>query len=200
VTLSLIDVVRDPALATIALASVGNAVVAPLQPSDAGELADFFRLLSPRTREYYLVPDPVEEAVQRCEAIGRYDKLRLVLRLRGVIVALSEFSLDLTTDDHARYAGYGETLRDGEDCRWGICVRDDVQGSGLAAALTPPSFSIAQRLGRSRVLLWGGVYEANNRARRFYERMGFREVGRFMSDDGRPSLDMMRELVVDAAV
>jgi hypothetical protein len=48
---------------------------------------------------------------------------------------LSEFSLDLTSDDLARYAGYGETLRAGQDCRWGICLRDDVQGCGLAAAL-----------------------------------------------------------------
>jgi GNAT superfamily N-acetyltransferase len=183
----------------VALSSFGNAVLAPLQPSAVGELTDFFRMLSPRTRECFLVPDPVEEAVQRCEAIGRYDKLRLVLRMGGVIVALSEFSLDLTTGDVARYAGYGEPLRAGHECRWGICLRDDVQGCGLAAAIATPSFAIARRLGRTRVLLWGGVFEANERARRFYERTGFREVGRFVGEDGRSSIDMIRALAPEPA-
>jgi GNAT superfamily N-acetyltransferase len=191
-TLTLHDVVRRPALATYTLAWPEGATLAPLQSSDVSELKDFFCALSSRTRGYFLVSTPEQDAQERCEAIGRYDKLRLAVRVGGEIVALSEFSLDLTTDDLARYAGYGEPLRAGHDCRWGVCLRDDVQGRGLATALATASFSIANAFGRTRVLLWGGVFETNDRARRFYLRTGFREVGRFVSAEGRACVDMMR--------
>ena len=196
--LTLSDIVRDPALATCALSDAGGAELVPLQPSDEAELRQFFRALSPRTRECFLVSDPAHEAMQRCEAIGRYDKLRLIVRANGVLVALSEFSFDLTAGDHERYAACGDPLRDGADCRWGICVGDAQQGRGLAPALAMASFGIARRFGRSRVLLWGGVFDGNERARRFYRRIGFREVGRFLNDEGRASYDMIRTLSPNA--
>jgi len=57
-------------------------------------------------------------------------------------------------------------------------VRDDEQGSGLATRLLAETARIALREGRNRLILWGGVQPENRRARRFYEREGFSEVGR----------------------
>lgn len=50
---------------------------------------------------------------------------------------------------------------------------------------------VARRLGRTRIILWGGVLADNARAIRYYEKNGFRPVGSFAAADGMPSLDMM---------
>jgi GNAT superfamily N-acetyltransferase len=68
-------------------------------------------------------------------------------------------------------------------------VRDDEQGSGLACLLLAETARIALREGRNRLILWGGVQPENRRARRFYAREGFFEVGRTPS-----TIDMVRPI------
>lgn len=62
--------------------------------------------------------------------------------------------------------------------RWlhGIYLHPDARGSGAGAALLRSAIAHAQAQGVFRVLLW--VNAENVAARGFYERMGFREVGR----------------------
>ena len=50
-------------------------------------------------------------------------------------------------------------------------------GSGLAAALTDWGIAEAKRQGNEELYLT--VYTDNHRAKRFYERYGFEEVGRY---------------------
>lgn len=50
-----------------------------------------------------------------------------------------------------------------------------VHGSGLGPALMEAALTEARRRGHSRMLL--GVHPDNQRARRFYERTGFRVIG-----------------------
>ncbi len=50
-----------------------------------------------------------------------------------------------------------------------------LHGRGVAAALMAACFEGARRLGRETI--WLGVWDRNPRARRFYEKWGFREVG-----------------------
>ena len=163
----------------------------PLRHDDVGRLADFYESLSSATRRFWLI-DSFDErmAAEHCAAIGRYDKLRLVAEDEtGRIDGLFEFSFDLPTADIERFATYGITLRGDTDVRFGPCMRDAVQGTGVAQLLLEPALDCARRVGRSRVLLWGGVHENNLRARRFYERNGFAVVGA-----GAGTLDMMRGL------
>lgn len=51
----------------------------------------------------------------------------------------------------------------------------NVHGKGVARTLMDASLKRASELGRSYV--WLGVWEHNYRARRFYERFGFKQVG-----------------------
>lgn len=53
---------------------------------------------------------------------------------------------------------------------------------------------VARLLGRTRIILWGGVRADDPRAIRYYENNGFRSVGFFEEADGSRSLDMMLEL------
>ena len=56
-----------------------------------------------------------------------------------------------------------------------LYVRDDWQGTGLGAALMRGILALADQLHCSAVVL--GVWEKNDKARAFYQRFGFREIG-----------------------
>ena len=86
-----------------------------------------------------------------------FDKLRLVADDGSAIVAVFERSFSIPDGDHARFAAYGVSLDERTDVRFGPCVRDDQQGSGLASRLLAETARIAMREGRTRLILWGGV-------------------------------------------
>ncbi len=192
--MTLEEVAANPASATFHLTTPAGAVLSPLRPSDEAGLAAFFDGLSTRTRQFFSVTDPGTEARDRCSAIARYDKLRLLLLGGDAILALVEFSFDLVAADIDRFAGYGTPLRPGCDCRWGLCVSDEWQGRGLGTALAAPSFDLARRFDRDRVILWGGVQQANVTAVRYYRKVGFTETGQFVNAEGIASRDMLRAL------
>lgn len=56
-----------------------------------------------------------------------------------------------------------------------LYVAEDWIGTGLGAALMRASLALAEQLHCTAVVL--GVWEKNDRARAFYQRFGFREVG-----------------------
>jgi L-amino acid N-acyltransferase YncA len=57
-----------------------------------------------------------------------------------------------------------------------VYVHPDARGSGASAALMQAAIDAAAAKGARRIVLW--VNDANTTARRFYDRIGFREVGR----------------------
>ncbi|MET9949951.1 GNAT family N-acetyltransferase [Streptomyces sp. NPDC006339] len=134
-------------------------------------------------------------ASELCDAIARYDKLRLVLEEvpSGRIVGLFEFSFDLHTEDIARYREAGIRLA-ATDCRFGPTLADDYQGRGVGTQVFPLVTDVARRFGRKRIILWGGVLADNPRAIRYYQKNGFQAVGPFTGADGVRSLDMILDL------
>ncbi|WUX91447.1 GNAT family N-acetyltransferase [Streptomyces sp. NBC_01423] len=134
-------------------------------------------------------------ATELCDAIARYDKLRLVVEdvVSDRIVGLVEFSFDLVAGDIARYREAGIGLG-ATDCRFGVTLADDHQGRGVGSRVFPLVADVARRFGRKRVILFGGVLAENARAIRYYEKNGFRAVGSFTGGDGVRSLDMVLDL------
>jgi GNAT superfamily N-acetyltransferase len=57
-----------------------------------------------------------------------------------------------------------------------VYVHPDARGRGASTALMHAAIESAHAKGARRIVLW--VNEANTTARRFYERLGFRETGR----------------------
>ncbi len=135
-------------------------------------------------------------AIELCDAIGRYDKLRLIASSpTDEMVALFEFSFDIPQGDHQRYASHGLTLDESKDCRVGPCVRDAFQHSGIASAAWPFLVDIARRFGRSCMILWGGVLQDNEPAVNLYKRLGFVEVGRFNDPESQhKNIDMLLDM------
>jgi len=90
-------------------------------------------------------------------------------------------------------AGYAKLRLDDEDTLEinRLYVATERIGSGVGAALMQAALDEASREGRSKV--WLAVWEHNARARKFYERWGFVEVGeqKFVLGD-----DVQRDLVL----
>ncbi|MFD6426559.1 GNAT family N-acetyltransferase [Streptomyces sp. NPDC060198] len=197
--LTLSEIARDPAVLTRRLDPGGGAQILfrPLVPADAEGLAHFLEGLSPASRRFSTFDGyGTEEARGLCDAIARHDKLRLVLEdvRSSRIVGLLELALALTPADLGRYREAGIFLDELTDCRFGPTLADDHQGRGLGTLAFPLVVEAVRRLGRTRVILWGGVLADNARAIRFYEKNGFRRFGSFAGADGSPSLDMMADL------
>jgi RimJ/RimL family protein N-acetyltransferase len=196
---TLTGVAADPAsVATeLVLPSGATLVLRPLELSDRDALTSFFDGLSAQTRSNGGVSgDTPVRAAEHCDAIGRYDKLRLVLcdgGSGGHIVGLIEVSFDLVTADVERFRGYGVDLGP-PDARFGLCVADAFGGTGAAVLASRATFDIVKEFGRARLILWGGVLEDNIRARRFYRRLGFTEFETWLEPDGEVVRDGLLEL------
>ncbi|MFE5685347.1 GNAT family N-acetyltransferase [Streptomyces sp. NPDC056512] len=197
--LTLTDIAEEPLVLTsrLRLHDGSKAVLRPLVHADAEHLAGFLEGLSPESRRLSTF-DGYDLAAARelCDAIARYDKLRLVLEDESSarLVGLFELSLALTAGDIARFRAAGIHLSEQTDCRFGPTLADAYQGSGVGSLVLPLVMEAVRRLGRTRVILWGGVLADNPRALRFYEKNGFQLVGPFTGPDGTPSLDMILSL------
>jgi GNAT superfamily N-acetyltransferase len=99
----------------------------------------------------------------------------------------------LRDGDRKRYVGHGHPLVDDECCTFAPCVADAWQQRGLGSALFPHVAACLRRLGRRRLVLWGGVRGDNPRGQHFYRKFGFRHVGDF-ADGGVTNLDMVLDL------
>jgi len=194
IRVTLQSILVDPGPVTFSVSMPRTGILRPLSASQETQLAAFFDALSSQTRRFYSVTDGRSLAHAHCTSIARYDKLRLVLQdvSQGVIVALVEFSLDLTGAEVERFATYGISISPERACRWGLCVADKWQRQGVGRELASASFAIARRFGRECVILWGGVHAENANAVQFYRTVGFMEAGRFTNDDGVACIDMLR--------
>ena len=202
--LTLADLARTQAdFATPLRMATGEQIsLRPLIPSDGERLTRFLMGLSPESRRLSTFSGYDRATAQAlCDAIARYDKLRLAVvetdKAEESIVGLMEFSFDLTGGDLSRYANYGIGLNQKSDCRFGPTLADGWQNRGLGSRLLPPLWQIARAFGRSRVILWGGVLADNSRAIRYYAKNGFHHAGRFVSGDGQECCDMILSLETD---
>ncbi|WP_433475642.1 N-acetyltransferase family protein [Spirillospora sp. CA-142024] len=112
----------------------------------------------------------------------------------AMIVGLFELSLAIVAEDVARYRAAGVHLTEANDCRFGPTLADAFQGRQAGTLAFPLITDVVRKLGRTRIILWGGVLADNARAIRFYEKNGFRHIGSFTGPDGLRSLDMMLDL------
>lgn len=165
----------------------------PLEGGDVELLARFLEGLSPITRAFSTFDSYDGAAAQAlCDAINRYDKLRFVVEnVAGQIVGLFEFSFGIPEGDVQRYQRYGMALDERVDCRFGPTLADDYQNRGLGSALFADLVDVARRFGKQRMVLWGGVFAANTRAIRFYEKLGFVRAGSFVGANGQEVIDMV---------
>jgi GNAT superfamily N-acetyltransferase len=170
----------------------------PLLSNDDIKLADFLENLSSQTRAFSVRNSyDIKEARELCFAINRYDKLRLIALINNEIIALFEFSLSIVENDYKRFMeNYNIQLNEETDARFGPCISDSFQNRHLGCWLFEKTKTIARKMGKERLILWGGVYVHNKRAIRFYEKIGFKIFTNiYITDNGCECLDGIYNLL-----
>lgn len=95
-----------------------------------------------------------------------------------------ENSIFYIAEAHGEMIGYAKLQENStEECVTGakpielqrLYVAQEFHGTGIANALMEECFAVAAR--KNYETMWLGVWEHNFRAQRFYEKIGFRQVG-----------------------
>jgi len=93
----------------------------------------------------------------------------------------------------SRLEGYNLQLSAETDCTFAPSVADAWQSSGVGNLLFRAMLDEIQSESFNRMILWGGVQSSNERARNFYRKFGFRELGYF-EYNGIGNYDMIKDL------
>ena len=149
-----------------------------LRPADAEALAEYFTGLSFATRMLF-APHPFDgQTAYRLAAESSQGHLRYIAVEKSSPRRICAYFL-LIPDVGDGAMGRMPDLPREQSCSVAPSVRDDRQNSGLGSELMRFVLDVARGLGRTRVILSGGVQERNTRAVRFYEKHGFANVGEF---------------------
>ena len=170
----------------------------PLRRHQAAALGAYFTGLSPASRRVY-GPHPFDQetADAFCAQLDSARTLRMLAWAREGdaerIAAYFIAELGVRAGDRQRYDGLGLELHDQTDCTLAPSVADAYQSRGLGSLMMRHLLGLLPRMGRQRLLLWGGVRADNPRAVHFYRKFGFRPVGEFEAG-GTNNYDMIAEL------
>jgi len=149
-----------------------------LNPSDGDALAEYFEGLSVGTRTLFAPHAFDDQTAHRVAAESGQGALRYVaVETAGARRICAYFLLLPDVGDGAM--ARMPDLQRSRACSVAPSVRDDRQNGGLGSALMRFVLDVGRRLGRTQVILSGGVQERNTRARHFYEKHGFVKVGEF---------------------
>ena len=174
------------------------AMVRPLRADDVDRLTDYFARFSADSRRFY-GPHPFDRATAEriCANLGPEDGVRFVALLgegdAAMIIAYMILARRIGESDRQRY---GDRLDYAHCACLAPSVADDFQSQGLGTRMGQQVLAMARRLGLRQVILMGGVVAKNERARRLYERLGFRRMGEFTTH-GKETLlnyDMLVDL------
>jgi ribosomal protein S18 acetylase RimI-like enzyme len=149
-----------------------TAAVRPMRAADCGRVAEI-RVRGWRYAYRGLVPQPYLDALSAAEDAGRH---------RARLGRVDGGTVDLVAEAGGRVVGWAShgPCRDGGSAAgdaelYALYVDPDHLGTGAGRALLLECVRQGTALGRSRMFLW--VLKENTRARRFYERAGFRADG-----------------------
>jgi len=189
--------------AHIPLLNNDQAIVRPLCRQDEQALGTFFLGLSEATRRRY-GPHPFdrETARQLCLGIDAEHPDRFVVLIEladgdSEIIGYMIVSPTFWGGDRQRYEAYDETC-----LPWmtTVClapvIADAYQSRGIGTPMAMHVLRSARTMGFTHMILMGGVQATNERARAFYRKLGFQEVGEFLTNYGEPmnNYDMMLTL------
>lgn len=154
-----------------------------LARTDGEALAAFYASVPPEDNRFYS-PHPLTQA-EAMKKAALADEPRFVC-----LVGVAE------NDVIAGYSWYAWYADDCHASTFGICIRRDFQGTGLARALMADLMEIAARIGPAVMSLT--VQKANPRGVELYRKMGFQVVREQLREqDGEPEYYMERNLAVE---
>ena len=155
----------------------------PLTPADSAALGRYFLGLSETTKAFY-GPHPFnqETADRLCAELNPAQEIRFIALLPdGSVIGYFILQLNIPEGEQQRYQTHGIALDPQRGCLVAPSVADAYQNQGIGSPMMQHVQQAARRLGKQHMLLMGGVYAHNERARHFYQKNGFQFVGTFTS-------------------
>lgn len=95
------------------------------------------------------------------------------------IIAYAILRQGFLQHDAPRLSSYGVDLNPDTDASFAPSVADEWQGRGLGRSLFTYIINDLSNSKVTRLILWGGVRSANQRAVHYYQQLGFRTLGYF---------------------
>lgn len=163
--------------------------IRPATVDDATLIASLFLISSDGLAEYIWsrVSEPGETILEA--GTRRYARTGVafsyencdIAELDGQAIGMAHsFPMDVDPDepltDDPILRPYSELEDDGSLYLSGLAVVDGMRGQGVGSALMDAVHERARKIGRARVSLI--CFEANERAMKFYDRLGYREIDR----------------------
>lgn len=153
-----------------------------LQQTDSDKLSDYFSQLSAATRQYF-APHPFDQATVAsiCATLNPAEIVRLVVTDANDerILAYTLLLNGTVPSDTRRLEALGIDLDPSTDCSLAPSIADAYQSQGVGKFIMEKALSIAQATGKQRIILWGGVQAANQRAVNYYQKYGFVTINEF---------------------
>jgi diamine N-acetyltransferase len=190
----------DPMQVAATLSYGGTPVLfRPVLPADAKILGDYFLSLSDQTKHRYGPHRFDRETAEELVATTDHaHTLRMIATVPSgateQVIAYIILILGIREDDAARYTLLNMPLHADTDCTLAPSVADAYQSKGLGSLLLQHIKLMARRLGRTRMVLWGGTQATNERAIHYYHKHGFQTVGEFQEPPGHNNYDMIMDL------
>ena len=180
---------------TILLKNQETIELRQLQDTDLLHLYAYFQQLSAETQSRFAPHSFDWETVKGIEC--RVDQpIKRFIALRTAhpeIIAYTVLHLGLAPGDLERYQRRGQLIKKKSTASFAPSVADTWQGTGLAVSMNKYIEIIAFDLGIRELVLWGGVQAGNQRAIAFYEKIGYRPMGKFFYA-GKENFDMAKTL------
>lgn len=199
-TITVDELRADPAVVSAVLQYDGAPVrFRHTRADDAGIVGDYFIGLSDETKRRY-GPHRFdrETAEMLCKTTDPVQTLRMIATIGAgsaeQVIGYIILMMGIREDDAKHYEKLGIPLNADTDCTLAPSVADAHQSRGLGSILMKHLIGVATRLGRKRMVLWGGTQATNYRAVHFYEKLGFRTVGYFEEPPGFNNHDMIMDL------
>jgi diamine N-acetyltransferase len=153
-----------------------------LKFEDSKRLYDYCNGLSDLTKSRFAPHGFDEETIENiCRNISKVDSFRFVAitldteRIVGYFIAKNGMS----ENDETRFLQHKIYLISEECCSMAPSISDKYHGSGLGKALFKFMIDYLREQQKHHLVLLGGVQKDNEKAIRFYQKMGFQEAGEF---------------------
>ena len=199
--LTLAQIYQNPTLATTTIEhpALGTVTLRPVNAHDARSLGAYFLGLGEETRRRY-GPHPFDQetADTICAEVEGSNTIRIIATTGSddteQVFAYFIVIAGVLDGDVRRYSEIDMPLDPETDCTLAPSVADAYQSQGLGSLVFAHVLDVVRRMGRKRLVLWGGVQATNERGKRFYAKNGFRYVNSFEGPPGTDNHNMIMDL------
>ena len=168
-------------------------VLRRLGRADIGQLSDYLSSLSEQSRMRFGPHGFDHASLDSVFSEGSSYRGYVALEASGSrMIAYAIVRRGFLEHDAPRLESHGLKPDPQTDATFAPSVADDWQGRGIGPRLFAYISEDLRSLGVRRIILWGGVQQSNERAVRYYQRLGVRTLGEF--EYHGPNFDMVLEI------